>query len=370
MKKTFAIVSLVALAGLSLGACSDSDDGGDDATNAATGSASGDASGGAATDFTACLVTDEGGFSDKGLNEEAYKAMERTGVELGITTKSLASNGADQYADNLTAMVNQGCGIIVTVGSKLAEATKASADANAAVKYAIVGYQYDAANQPVNGNIKPAAFATQEGAFLAGYLAAAYSTSGKVATFGGEQTAVVTLYMDGFADGVARYNADNGAAVELLGWDKTAQQGQFVNSFTDRATANTLALDLIGQGADVIMPVAGEAGLGAAAAAAEKDNVVIVWTGSDGYRTTDYGSVMLVSVLEQSGSAVSEVVSAASQGEFTSDPYIGTLANGGVELSAYHDFNDKITAETRNAVGALQTQVAGGEIKVESVSAP
>ena len=49
-------------------------------------------------------------------------------------------------------------------------------------------------------------FDTAQAAFLAGYLAAGYSKTGKVATYGGLKIPPVTIFMDGFADGVAHYN--------------------------------------------------------------------------------------------------------------------------------------------------------------------
>jgi basic membrane protein A len=62
-------------------------------------------------------------------------------------------------------------------------------------------------------------YATDQPAFLAGYLAAAATKTGKVATFGGIQYPVVTIYMDGFALGVEYYNQKHGTRVEVLGWE-------------------------------------------------------------------------------------------------------------------------------------------------------
>ncbi len=45
--------------------------------------------------------------------------------------------------------------------------------------------------------------------FLGGYLAAGMSKTGKVATFGGQKLPTVTIYMDGFWDGVQYYNSQH-----------------------------------------------------------------------------------------------------------------------------------------------------------------
>src|SRR5690606_22685596 len=118
-------------------------------------------------------------------------------------------------------------------------------------------------------NVKPIVFNTAEAAFLAGYLAAGYTTTGTVATFGGIPIPPVTIFMDGFYDGVQHYNEVKGTDVQVLGWDKASQQGEFVGNFEDIAAGQNLARSFIDAGADVILPVAGPVGSGAAAAAQE-----------------------------------------------------------------------------------------------------
>src|SRR5690606_5219236 len=114
-------------------------------------------------------------------------------------------------------------------------------------------------------NAKPILFNTAEAAFLAGYLAAGMTETGTVATFGGIQIPSVAIFMDGFSDGINKYNEDNpDANVQLLGWDKEAQNGSFSGDFENQSQGQTLTEQFIAQGADIIMPVAGPVGLGAA----------------------------------------------------------------------------------------------------------
>ncbi len=56
-------------------------------------------------------------------------------------------------------------------------------------------------------------FATDEAAFLAGYLAAGMTQTGVVGTFGGINIPPVTIFMDGFVKGVRYYNTINGTEV-------------------------------------------------------------------------------------------------------------------------------------------------------------
>ena len=81
--------------------------------------------------------------------------------------------------------------------------------------------------------MKPVIFDTAQASYLAGYLAAGVSKTGVVATFGGGNQPPVTLFMDGFVDGVAKYNEVHGTAVRALGWDKAKQDGAFTGDFED-----------------------------------------------------------------------------------------------------------------------------------------
>ena len=76
----------------------------------------------------------------------------------------------------------------------LGDATKAAAEANPDIKFSIVDYTYD----PVIPNVIGQIFNTDQAGFLAGYVAAGVTKTGKIGTFGGLQIPTVTVFMDGF----------------------------------------------------------------------------------------------------------------------------------------------------------------------------
>ena len=82
-------------------------------------------------------------------------------------------------------------------------------------KFAIVDCAIASASCPTSssgaastppGNVDSLVFNTVQDGFLGGYLAAGMTKTGKVATFGGQKLPTVTIYMDGFWDGVQYYN--------------------------------------------------------------------------------------------------------------------------------------------------------------------
>ncbi|QGQ20053.1 BMP family ABC transporter substrate-binding protein [Cellulomonas sp. JZ18] len=367
MKNIIRVAALSGVAALALAACGSAPEEG-----GATGGAT--ATGGAGVDFTACMVSDEGGFDDASFNESGYQGLERAQEELGIEIKTAESADPSQYTQNVDSMVQQGCDLIIGVGFALEDAIQEAAEANTDVEFALVdsAFQDDEFNPVEIENAKPLLFNTQEAAYLAGYLAAGMSETGTVATFGGQPFPSVTIFMDGFSDGVTAYNEENGTQVRLLGWDKEAQNGSMIGNFSDTEAGRTTTEQFIADGADVILPVAGPVGSGALNAASQAEGTKVIWVDSDGYeqpQNDQYRSLILTSVMKQIATAVFDTVSAAVDGEFSSEPYVGTLENGGVDLAPFHDFEDQVPEELSAKLDELRMQIVQGDLEIESPSA-
>ncbi|MCL2463796.1 MAG: BMP family ABC transporter substrate-binding protein [Micrococcales bacterium] len=315
-----------------------------------------------AANFTACVVSDTGGFQDKSFNESAYNGLVQAQQQIGIQVKSAQSQSAADYAPNINQMIQANCDIIFGVGFNLEQAMVSAAQANPTKHFAII----DDSPQNAPSNLQPIVFNTDEAAFLAGYAAAAYSTAGKVATWGGMQIPTVTIYMDGFAQGVAQYNTDNNANVTVLGWDATTQKGSFTNDFNDQTKGQNLTKQLIAQGADVIFPVAGNAGLGAFQPA-QQAKAVVIWVDQDGFVSVpQYQDTILTSATKGIQSAVFNTIKDTLTGSFSAAPYIGTLANGGVTLAPFHNFESKVPSGLQDKLTQLQQQIISGQIKMTS----
>jgi basic membrane protein A len=352
---------------LTLGSCAQAPGTGSSAAPSAPASAP-SASGAA---FKACMISDSNGFDDKSFNQTSFKGLTDAKTELGIETGQVESRTASDYAKNIQSMVDANCNVIVTVGFLLGDDTLAAAKKNPDIKFAIVDNN-DPKTYPAVKNLKPLIFNTAQSSFLAGYLAAGMSKTKKVGTFGGAKLPTVTVFMDGFSQGVDYYNKQKGTDVKVLGWDAAKQDGQFTGDFTDTKGGQRTAQGLISQGADIIFPVAGSAGLGALQAAkASGGKVNGIWVDTDGCVSAEsYCSNIITSVYKGMDVAVADAIKAAKDGSFSNEPYVGTLENEGTGLSPFHDFDSKVPAELKSELDALKADIISGKITIESKSQP
>ena len=326
---------------------------------------------GAAGDFKACMVSDSGGFDDRSFNQTSYKGMTDAASELGIQTGQVESTSTSDFARNIQSMVDANCKVVVTVGFLLSDDTLAAAKKNPDVDFAIVDNNDPEAYKGVE-NLKPLIFNTAQSSFMAGYLAAGTSQTKKVGTFGGIKIPTVTIFMDGFAQGVEYYNSQKSADVQVLGWDTGKQDGQFVGDFEDQKGGQRTAENLISQGADIVLPVAGPAGIGALQAAkASGGKVNAIWVDTDGCVSAEaYCSNIVSSVYKGMDVAVSDAIKASKDGSFSSEPYVGTLDNQGTGLAPFHEFEDKVPAELKTELDQIKADIVSGSIKIESKSQP
>jgi basic membrane protein A and related proteins len=306
-----------------------------------------------------CMVTDQGGVDDRSFNETAHNGLVTAGEEFGIDTNVLESSAETDFEPNIQAFVDQDCDIIVTVGFLLGEATEAAAQANPDQLFAIVDYAYDAEYD----NLRELVFATEEAAFLAGYVAAAVTETGIVGTYGGINIPPVTVFMDGLLAGVSYYNDEHGTDVQVLGWD--GSDGLFTGNFVSQDDGRNVTDELLQAGADIVMPVAGPVGLGTAAALEDFGSGLMIWVDTDGYiSASQFSHLMLTSVMKNMDVAVHDTVASVVDGTFEGGLYVGTLANDGVGLAPFHDFEDMVPQAVKDRLPELRDGIIAGEISV------
>jgi basic membrane protein A len=381
--RTSAVIAGVAAVTLALSACGSKSNGGgntspaptaggDTSSSSAPNTSSSSSGSGSTGKLTACMVLDTGGVNDKSFNESSYAGMTAAAkANPNIKISYVPSKSGNDYTPNLKAETSKGCQAVIAVGGLMFDNVTAIAKANPKTHYAEV-------DAPSTGpNVYGLQFNTAQGAFLGGYLAAAYSKTGKVATWGGLPIGPVTIYMDGFWEGVQYYNKQNHKNVQVLGWNEKDQKGgTFVNegnnSFGDLNKGKQISQTFIQQGADVIFPVAGGSGLGAGAAAASANGAVsVIWVDTDGcVSVPTQCKYFLTSVTKGLGKSVQTYLDKVASGTFPTGSYIGTLANGGTGLAPFHQFDSKVSGDIKSQLAKVEAGIKDGSIKITSPSQP
>jgi basic membrane protein A len=316
----------------------------------------------------ACLALDTGGVDDKSFNASSWAGAQAAAkANSAIKVEYLPANSSADFKVNIKKFVDNKCDLIIGVGFAISSAIVESAKANPKVKYAVVD---DAGLDGFPGvpvaNVKGITYSTDQAAFMAGYLAAGVTKTGKVATYGGAPYPTVTIFMDGFAKGVAHYNKLKGKKVEVLGWDTAKKTGEFIGDFGNTAKALQTSKNFEQAGADIILPVAGGLGAVTAQNSMTSKKSKVIWVDTDGFVSANkYRSVLLTSVMKGLGNSVKSVINDVEAGKFTNDAYVGTLKNGGTTIAPYHDLIRLVPSSLRKEVTALRTGIISGKISVK-----
>ena len=378
MLRTFAAAAAVAMLAT---ACADApedtteepteapaDDATDDSTEEPADDATDDSADGES--IAACQVTDTGGVDDRSFNQTAFAGLERAEEELGVEARVLESTSEADFAPNIETFVEEDCELIVSVGFLLDQATQTAAQENPDQKFAIVDVDFAEFDDEGNfvgdvsyDNVRELTFATDEAAFLAGYLAAGMTETGVVGTYGGINIPSVSIFMDGFLAGVLHHNEAKGTDVQVLGWD--GSEGQFSGDFDDQEAGRNITDQFLANDADIIMPVAGPVGLGTVTAVEDANaggaDAKVIWVDTDGYISVPQSQgVFLTSVEKKMDNAVFDTVESVVNDNFEGGLYVGTLENEGVGIAPFHDYEDAVPQELKDELDQLREDIIGG----------
>jgi basic membrane protein A len=191
-------------------------------------------------------------------------------------------------------------------------------------------------------------------------------------TYGGIQIPTVSAFMDGFVAGANYWNQAKDDTVTVLGWDPVAGTGSFTGNFSSIDDGKTLSTGFLQEGADVIMGVGGAIGQGAFEAIRDQDaDAVGIGVDVDWADTHPEDlDLLLTSVLKKLQQSVFLAVQRAINGE-PAVPFAGNdLANGGVDIAPFHEYDSQITQTTKDEIAALKAAIIDGSVTISDYFAP
>lgn len=215
----------------------------------------GSAKPGASAKLRVAVVTDTGGLNDKGFNALAFKGLKDAQSKLGVEGRVFTSKTAADYIPNLTAGA-RGYDLVIGNGFLMADTMAAVAKRFPKVKFGIIDFSAPFLKGKPK-NVRGIVFAEQEAGCLAGVAAATVSKTNVISSVGGQKIPPVDAFIAGYQFCAKKVKPSittiNGYSQEFTAQDKCKE----------------LALNQLGEDADVVFQVAGGCGLGALQAAKE-----------------------------------------------------------------------------------------------------
>ena len=306
-----------------------------------------------------CNVNDMGGVDDKSFNATAWKGVLDAMGKYGVEGSFLESEQQTDYEKNINSYLAEGdCAIIIGIGYNISAATKAAAEANPNQKFGMIDDAYD----PILPNVAASVYNIDQATYLLGYLAASQTKTGILGTYVGMLFPSTANFMDGFYNGMMKYNEVHGTSVKLIGWNPETYSGLEVGNFNDVDKGKTITLGLLDEGADIIMPVAGPVGAGTLAAVKERGALMVGVDTDWSVLYDDDFAYVLGSALKRMDFWLLNTVGTVVDGTFAGNTFVGTLENEGVGIAIGVDFQDTIDPAIIAEIEQLQADIIAGTI--------
>ena len=332
---------------LALGGCGSDEDGSTGETTAPATTAE-TTVGAAGEGLKIGLVTDTGGLDDRSFNFLANRGLQRAKGELGVEGRVVISKAEADYVPNLTRLAREDYDLVVAVGFLMASALEKVSARFPDVNFAIIdSSQSDMKTKPKN--VRGLLFKEQEAGYLVGYLAGLITkdqggSRQVIGSVGGLKIPPVDRYIAGYQAGA---EAANPGITTLNAYSQ---------DFADQAKCKELALDQIARGAGVVFQVAGQCGLGALSAAAEKNMLGIGVDADQGY----LGEHVATSALKKVDEAVFQTVQEVANGSFNGgEDTIFDVASGAVGIG---EISPSVPRDAVAEVKRVQDEIADGTI--------
>jgi basic membrane protein A and related proteins len=309
-----------------------------------------------------CVVLDTGGENDRSFNEFSLKGARDAAREAGMEFAHIVSEAATDYERNIENFVNEGCGLIVTVGFLMGDSTAAAARANPDVSFAIVDVAYfPGFGCPENvadcyseegglNNVTSLMFAEDEVGYLAGTLAGCMSQTGVIGSVSGMEIPPVVRFVTGYQTAARIQNP----SIQTL--------NVYIPDFNDPSTGKQAGQTMISQGADVIFGVGGNTGNGGLLAAHEAGLMAIGVDVDQYYTYPEVSSSLITSAAKNMDIATANAVRAYQAGTLQPGIELFDVANGGIGLAPYHDWEEQIPQECKAAVQAAEAGLRAGSV--------
>lgn len=196
-----------------------------------------------------------GVITDNSVNQQIYEGLKKSEKDFGFEVAYSEKVSQAAQVEIFSDYARRGYNVIVGAGGEYTDAAKRVASQFPDAKFVILNGAPTAGLVTVNFNGK-------QFGYVLGLVAGKMAKSGKIAVMAGHQLAAIDQVIDGYREGLKLTHPDGELMVV------------YTNDWADVAKAKEAALNVISQGAEVILPYLDAAYLGVVQAAQEKNSHV------------------------------------------------------------------------------------------------
>lgn len=374
-----------------------------------------------AADFRTCLLTlGEGGTGS--ITDKAITALEDGKKRLGVASRRTSLDSPEKIEKAIARDISANCSLIIGVGEAFVQPLMEQAKYHRARHFALLLPPGTTA-QATRDNLAIITYDLSQPAYVAGFIAAGTSASGKVAVVAGEKNQINSTLISAFSQGVARYNSEqeNGQSLKV----KVIPGGNrfYLGEKANKARVKSQTEAVIKQGADVIFFAEGAqnpAGLEAiikanadkeeAEQAAEEasrqtakptegespsstpsessptpsvststatpqiidsvESITAIWYLTDGHETQDNLPAgrppVLTSIVPDLSQAMISLIEEARKDRFAanSTQIVGTYRNGWVGLTPFYEYDPTVPNEVKKNSQIIEEEFRQGTLKL------
>ncbi len=303
------------------------------------------------------VVFDVGGRGDKSFNDGAYLGATRAARALGARVRYVEpGEGSDREA-GLRLLAAEGMDLVVGVGFIFSDDLTQLAKEYPRTHFAGVDYAIATDKQghplPPPPNLVALKFREEQGAFLAGALAALVGGSKKIGFVGGMDIPLIHKFEAGYRAGALHVCPDCQVVAQYAGVTPEA--------FRNPGRGKELALSQYGSGVNVIFHASGSTGLGVFEAARATGKLAI---GVDADQYKEAPGYVLTSMIKGVDAAVYDAVQSVHDGAFRGGVREFGLKQHGVYLVEDADNLKLFPPAARARIAGLSDSIVAGRIAV------
>jgi len=301
-----------------------------------------------------------GNLGDKSFFDSAAAGLKQAEADLPITLKIIeAGTDRSRWQPALADAADSGYDVVIAGTFEMIDFVADIAPQYPEEKFIVFDTAPDYSKCDCS-NVLGIMYQTSSAGYLAGYAAAKLSTSGILGTIIGADFPTVTDFKVGFDQGAKAANPD----IQILNAN--------ADTFIDPAKGKEIALAQIGQGADVIFPIAGGTGIGALQAVRDSGKLAVGVDSDQAaiFAPTDpaQADVIFTSVEKKVGQSLYLALKGTIDGtqEYGKAVLLG-LADGAVGISKNEYYDKIVPADVKAEVDDLEKKIGAGEITVDTV---